>query len=389
MSGQTRKAIIRGIPHIPSVVEVNVRSGPNTAYELVFKVPIGVEVMDVTEVRIDDKNSGLNGKTYQWFSVVFQDNRRGWVRDDLLNLVGDFTGFGYGSYTEPTFAFDQTRKAQTTPASPAPATPTKRTPTITTPSPEQPIPTQPTPTPQSMGDDLERVRRAAFSITETFEGHGYAAYQNYDAGVISYGRFQFTLAAGTLATVVTRYLERSTSQIAMELRNFQPLLVARDQSLRQHTRLKELLIAAANEPQMKQVQNDLATENYWKRMLELSAKPRGIGAPLSLALLFDIAINFGVMHSLLTMAETELGVAPRSRVIENGVTEQQLITKVAELRKRGHDRQAERDNLPGLRVRGDFWVGLVASGDWGLQGGVNGTIQVKGKPIQVRNPAEF
>lgn len=390
MPGQTRKAIIRGIPHIPSVTEVNVRSGPNTAYELVFKAPLGLEALEVTEVRIDDKNSGLNGKTYQWFLLIFQDNRRGWVRDDLLNLVGDFTQFGYGTYTEPTFAFDQMRKAQTT-VTPAPTTPTPAQPIPASTAPVSVIPVSVTPAPQAQpaSNDLERVRRAGFSITETFEGHGYAAYQNYDAGIISYGRFQFTLAAGTLATVVTRYLERSTSQIAMELRNFQPLLIARDQSLRQHTRLKELLIAAANEPQMKQVQNDLANENYWKRMLELSAKPRGISAPLSLALLFDIAINFGVMHSLLTMAENELGVAPRSKVIENGVTEQQLIVKVAELRKRGHDRQAERDNLPGLRVRGDFWVGLVGGGDWGLQGGADGTILVKGKPIQVRNPAEF
>lgn len=381
MSGQTRKAIIRGIPHIPSVTEVNVRSGPNAGYELLFKVPVGIETSDCKQVQIDDKNSSLNGKTYQWLLLLFSDNRTGWVRDDLLNLVGDYTQFGYGVYTEPTFAFDQTRK--TTPdAAPAPSP--------TTPAPT-PTPVQPTPAPQpqSTGNDLERVRRAAFSITETFEGHGYAAYQNYDAGVISYGRFQFTLAAGTLPTVVTRYLERSNSQVAMELRNFQPLLIARDQSLRQHTRLKELLIAAANEPQMKQVQNDLATENYWKRMLELSAKPRGIGSPLGLALLFDIAINFGVMHSLLTMAEGELGVPARSRVIENGVTEQQLMNKVAELRKRGHDRQAERDNLPGLKVRGDFWVNLVAGGDWGLQGNADGNVIVKGKPIQVRNPAEF
>ena len=43
--------------------------------------------------------------------------------------------------------------------------------------------------------ELDRIRRAAFNITSTFEGSKtYANYQNYDAGIISYGRFQFTLS---------------------------------------------------------------------------------------------------------------------------------------------------------------------------------------------------
>lgn len=371
------KVIIRGIPNIPSVTEVNVRSGASTAFELLFKIPVNAESSQVVEITPDSQSAGLNGKTYQWFKLVFADGRTGYVRDDLIDLVGDCTSLGYAKYSERTFAFDKTRTVPTT----TPVEPTQLT------QPTQP--TQPSQPPQTGVNDLNRVRRAAFSITETFEGHGYAAFQNYDSGVVSYGRFQFTLAAGTLGTLVSRFLERSASPVAMELRNFQPLIIARDQSLRHNIRLKELLIAAANEPQMKRVQNNLATENYWNRMYELSAKPRGIGAPLSLALLFDIAINFGVMHSLLTMAEEALKVPPRRRVGENGITEQQLITKVAELRKISHYRQAERDNLPGLKVRGDFWVNLVASGDWGLQGDANGNVMVKGKPIQVRNPAEF
>lgn len=370
------RAIIRGIPNIPTVREVNVRSGPHTSFALVFKAPVADTAFPVMEVQPDSQGAALNGKQYQWFRLSFPDGRTGFVRDDLLDLIGDCAVFGYERFTERTFAFDRTRSlapAVTTPAQPTPPTPVP------------PV----APPPQVMMDDLNRVRRAAFAITETFEGKGYAAYQNYDSGIVSYGRFQFTLAAGTLATVVNRFVERSNSPVAQELRHFQHQLVARDHSLRHNMRLKDLLIAAAEEPQMKQVQNDLATENYWDRMLNLSARPRSIQAPLSIALLFDIAINFGVMHSLLTMSEEALKVPPRSRVGENGITEQQLITKVAELRKLSHDRQAERDNLPGLRVRGDFWVNLVASGDWGLQGDSSGVIRVKGRPLQVRNPAEF
>jgi hypothetical protein len=51
--------------------------------------------------------------------------------------------------------------------------------------------------------------------------------------------------------------------------------------------------------------------------------------------------------------------------------------------------QAERDNLPGLKRRGDFWVDLVNRGDWDLQGNAAGFVYVNGKPVQVRNPSEF
>jgi hypothetical protein len=234
------------------------------------------------------------------------------------------------------------------------------------------------------------VRRAAFAITHIFEGKGYPAYQNYDTGIVSYGRFQFTLSSGSLGTVIRRYLERSITPVADMLRNeYLPRILARDPALRDDLRLRDLLVTAAEEDVMRVVQNEVATEAYWDRMLSISAAPRGIQLPLSLALLFDIAINFGVMHGLITRAEAELNVPLRGRVGDTGISEQELISKVAEIRKLSHDRQAERDNLPGLKVRGDFWVNLIANDDWALNGDANGDILVKGRPVQVRSPAEF
>lgn len=406
-------ASIRGIPHIPSVTEINVRSGPGTNQGLVFKVPVGTDNLKILDIQPDIEGKAKDGKIYQWFQLSFANGSTGWVRDDLIDLTGDCASRGYGNYTQKTFAFPVTRVpvAQTTPSTPAPSpqtpapttptpAPSPSTPTATTPAPSPQTPTAPSPgtpapttTTPSTGLDatgLERVRRAAFSITQAFEGKGYPAYQNYDTGIVSYGRFQFTLAAGSLGTVVQRYTERSQTPVANELRNaYLGRVIGRDANLRNDTRLKELLIAAAEEDVMKRVQNEVAGEGYWLRMLTLSAQPRGIVMPLSIALLFDIAINFGVMHGLLTAAEGELGVPQKSKVGENGITEKQLITRVAEIRKRSHDKQADRDNLPGLKVRGDFWVGLVNGGDWELMGDANGNISVKGRPLQVKTPAEL
>ena len=46
------------------------------------------------------------------------------------------------------------------------------------------------------------------------------------------------------------------------------------------------------------------------------------------------------------------------------------------------------DQVSGTKRRAteEFWVNLVAMGDWSLQGDANGTLNVNGKTVQVRNP---
>ena len=364
-------AIVRGIPHIPSVTEVNVRNGPGTNFEVIFTVPVGMDSLRILDVAADAEAKTKDGKVYQWFKLTFHGGAVGFIRDDLLDLAGDCTLQGYGVYGERTFAFTQNRAGAN---EPQPAGPT-----VDLRQPDKPF------DPFS----LDRIRKAAFAITNVFEGTGYPSYQNADSGIVSYGRFQFTLGAGSLGTVCRRYCDRSLTQTADEIRAiFLPRVLARDPGLRSELRLRDLLIAAAEEDVMKAVQNEVATEGFWERMLNITARPRNIQLPLSLAMLLDIAINFGVMHGLVTRAEDDLGVPQRSRVRENGISEQQLIVQVADIRKRSHDRQAERDNLPGLKVRGDFWMTMAVNGDWNLAGDANGNILVKGQPVQVRSPQD-
>lgn len=364
-------AIVRGIPHIPSVTEVNVRSGPATSFDVIFTVPVGMDSLKILDVSTDAEKKAKDGKVYQWFKLTFHGGAVGYIRDDLLDLVGDCSLQGYGDYGEKTFAFTQIRHGVSTPQ-PADLAPDLR---------QSDRPFDPL--------SLDRIRKAAFAITNIFEGKGYPSFQNADSGIVSYGRFQFTLGAGSLGTVCRRYCDRSLTPTADEIRaNFLPRVLARDPGLRNEVRLRDLLVAAAEEDVMKTVQNEVATEGFWERMLNITARPRNIQLPLSLAMLFDIAINFGVMHGLVTRAEDELGVPQRSRVRENGINEQQLMVQVADIRKRSHDRQAERDNLPGLKVRGDFWMTLAVNGDWNLAGDANGNILVKGLPVQVRSPQD-
>jgi uncharacterized protein YraI len=113
MSQQPFVAKVIGIPHIPSIVEINVRSGPSTEVPLAFKVPVGTANLPIIEVQEDTEKRNLEGKIYQWFRILFPMGE-GWARDDLIEIVGDGTTVGYPSLSQPMTAFSIVRQDVTT-----------------------------------------------------------------------------------------------------------------------------------------------------------------------------------------------------------------------------------------------------------------------------------
>ncbi|MEQ9029328.1 MAG: SH3 domain-containing protein, partial [Aggregatilineales bacterium] len=190
---------IRGLIEYPNIVEVNIRNDPSTKNAIAFKAAVGLDGLRVLDVKPDGVGNNKDGKVYQWFQVDFNDGRIGWIRDDLIEIRGDGGQFGYGSFAVNTYAFDLTRGQAT--VAPSSAQPTVATPATATTSPEtsaeSPAPASTTPQPAPVLEGIERVKKASFAITAAFEGTGYAAYNNYDAGIISYGLIQFTMAAGS------------------------------------------------------------------------------------------------------------------------------------------------------------------------------------------------
>ncbi len=411
MSSSPFLVTVRGIPNNPVI---NVRIGPNTIYTKLSELPVGTANLPVLEVRADDQNTQIQGRTYQWLRCTLPGGQAGWVRDDLVTVQGDGSRFGYPVVAQATLAGSLTRTTPPpaglstlispvgvvpiAPATPvAPPVPVPATP-VTAPAPLPANPTAPTPvtttatTPAptvpvapNVGS-LDRVRRGAFAITSAFEGGGYATYQTYDSGIISYGRFQFTLAAGSFITVITRFINQANGPTVDGLRGYLPRINARDDSLRKDEGLKTLCKSAAADPIMQAIQDQVATESYWGDVIGLSITPRNIKSAIGFALIFDTAIQHGKYNFLIPKTETDLGVPSKSRVGENGVTEQQFIIKLAQNRKDNLYALATKLNLPGLRNRGDFWANLVNSGDWNLQGDANGNVNINGKIVQVRNP---
>ncbi|MFO7324062.1 MAG: chitosanase [Chloroflexota bacterium] len=338
---------------IANATTINVRSGPGTHTAILTTLPTGASGLIVLDVQPDELLANAGGKVYQWFQLRLPDGATGWVRDDLLDIHGECASFGYKALPSPTPAFSLTR-----------------------------VPRPPTP-------EQERVRKAAFNITASFEGGSYDSYQNHDTGIISYGRFQFTLQSGSLFSVVDKFVEAAPDHpLAEKLRDhYLERLQKRDWSLRDDDTLRELLVKAAAEEAMQRAQDQVAHDVYWRRIYDLSIAPRGIVTPLGQAFLFDTGLHHGIFHNLLSLAETAFNVPPRSRLGHNGVSERDFIRQVALLRRDRLALLAQYRGLNGLKRRGDFWVDLVETGDWALRGDARGEVETyPGRRVAVRTP---
>jgi hypothetical protein len=144
----------------------------------------------------------------------------------------------------------------------------------------------------------EAWRRTIFAITSVFEtgtaeGNP-AAYQTYDAGIISYGRHQATLSSGNLGRVVQAYVQRSDSPTSQALQQeYLHRLLNNDRGLREDGRLRQLLITAASEPAMHEAQEMIFAQNFYQPSIE-SAHQYRLQTPLGLACLYDTRIQGGL-----------------------------------------------------------------------------------------------
>lgn len=363
----TLKATIRNAPDYPAVGEIEV-------YEVAggdkvrFKMANGASGFEVLSAKEDPKGEQFNGQPYLWFELQFSGSMSGWVRDEYIVLEGDGKKFGLGQLTVPTGAFTLIHGAGSLP-------------TDTNPPSEAPADEPPAAAPSG----LDRVVRVALDLTATFEG-GYSTYQNYDDGIISYGRFQFTLAGGALFKVVNEYISHSTSETAQALKaQYLSRIGSKDEALRNDDTLKQLLRTAAREEAMQNAQNHVAKIKYWDLVVKLSAEPRGVQTPLGRAIMMDMAINHGPYHDYFTESEKAVGVAERSKMPSNGTTEAVFFKAVTDLRKERMYRLADKHGWGGLKVRADFWVDMVARGDWNLEGDADGKIYPKsGREVNAR-----
>ena len=115
MPGQPFLANVIGIPHIPSIIQINVRLGPARFYDVSALLSVGLRNLQILDIRDDEQGEQLNNKVYQWLLLALPTGGTAWARDDLVEVQGDGAAFGYGNITQPTVAFNLTRKVSVVP----------------------------------------------------------------------------------------------------------------------------------------------------------------------------------------------------------------------------------------------------------------------------------
>jgi hypothetical protein len=172
----------------------------------------------------------------------------------------------------------------------------------------------------------ETWRPAIFAITSVFEsgkpGGRPDAYQNADAGIVSYGKHQATLQSGNLERVLNVYFRRSDSAASQSLRQeYTGRVQRKEESLRHDARFKQLLLEAAHEPAMSKAQGEIFEQNFYRPTIA-EARRLGVKTPLGLACLYDTRIQGGLQQVTGAVSQ-KLGVTAVGQNGPAGVVDEQ------------------------------------------------------------------
>lgn len=150
----------------------------------------------------------------------------------------------------------------------------------------------------------DQAQQIAFEITGGFEGGKPDSIQTIDAGIISYGKHQATLASGSLYKILKSYTELSKSDTATKISGYLSRVEKKDATLKDDKDFIQLLKDAAKEPEMNQAQDEKFIELYWNPAKK-SAAADGVTSPLGEAIYYDTNIQGG-LDAVRTATKKEL-----------------------------------------------------------------------------------
>jgi chitosanase len=138
--------------------------------------------------------------------------------------------------------------------------------------------------------------RTVEAIVNLFEtGHVLGDYGQVtvlagDTGHLTFGRSQTTLGSGNLHKLLQRYCDNAGARFGRRLAAFLPQAAARDNALDTHARLHNLLRATADDPVMRDVQDQFFDQEYFQPAMR-TADRHGITLPLGLAVVYDSFVH--------------------------------------------------------------------------------------------------
>lgn len=205
-----------------------------------------------------------------------------------------------------------------------------------------------------------QVAKAIINIFETgsVRGHyGKVTLIPGDTGQLTFGRSQTTLASGGLHGLIAAYVGRSGARFAAEFEPFVPRLEIRDEALNEARHFHNLLRASADDPVMRDTQDEFFDETYWARAERIARRDR-MTQPLGVTVVYD-----SVVHGSWTRI--------RRRVLDNHGTVSELgettwITRYVEERRSWLANHSRRD-LRRTVYRMEALGRLIQQGQWMLE----------------------
>lgn len=101
------KATVLGLIYDSPIVDFPARTGPGTTFNYTpFTVAKGRDDLDILDIEPDASDTQSDfGRVYQWFHFRLPDGREGWLRDHVVGIQGDWSGFGYGKVPDVKHAY--------------------------------------------------------------------------------------------------------------------------------------------------------------------------------------------------------------------------------------------------------------------------------------------
>lgn len=192
-----------------------------------------------------------------------------------------------------------------------------------------------------------------FETGQVLGDYGQVTLLAGDTGHLTFGRSQTTLGSGNLHRLLQRYCENAGARFGRRLAAFLPQARARDATLDRDERLHNLLRATADDPVMRDVQDEFFDEEYFRPAMK-GADREGLSLPLSRAVVYD-----SFVHGSWSRIRDRVEGTPAGR------GENAWVTEYIAARRDWLATHPRRD-LRATVYRMDAFMRLIQLGAWGL-----------------------
>ena len=193
-----------------------------------------------------------------------------------------------------------------------------------------------------------------FETGQVLGDYGQVTVLAGDTGHLTFGRSQTTLGSGNLEKLLQRYCDNAGARFGRRLATFLPQVAARDTALDDHGRLHNLLRATADDPVMRDVQDQFFDQEYFQPAMR-TADRQGITLPLGTAVVYD-----SFVHGSWAKIRDRVQGTPASRGEKAWVADYVAA-------RRNWLATHPRSDLRATVYRMDSFLRLIELGAWGLE----------------------